>query len=491
MRITISKLRAIVITVALIIIGCVSNKILGNIAKNNDVEQALIMASAICCIFVLLEFASWIRLTGELLCPYTVFLLVLFLFCCGQAIGWVLHIDMGNKDMWDRIDHNMSKHLLLQGLTYSNIGILFFHLGAIITTKCDRYYSKTAKWSAEEVREAFKGIGKILLIICIPAFLANTYMSVMQVIQSGYAGIYTFQQNSSMVMRFLNILSNYYQPCLLILLIAYNDEIRKRRWIVMAMMLDVIINLFIGGRSGAVMSLLAIILAFHYFVQPFTKRQFALGAVGGYFGIAILNAVADIRDVANRNLLDFFPMLFSSLSNVIGEFIGELGWSITSVCWTMNLVPGSYEFRHGMSYLVSLISWIPSQFFTGTHPVVVWGELSTWLQKALNMTYGPGYTMVAEAYLNFGYMGYIALFAEGMIVSYMIAQISRIDANRNLLKSTMQIMVIMILMKSLVRSSVSIAFRQYIFVLLPLYILIRLSIRRGENINGNRNSNMA
>ena len=48
MKITISKLRAIVITVALIIIGCVSNKILGNIAKNNDVEQALIMASAIC-----------------------------------------------------------------------------------------------------------------------------------------------------------------------------------------------------------------------------------------------------------------------------------------------------------------------------------------------------------------------------------------------------------------------------------------------------------
>ena len=115
--------------------------------------------------------------------------------------------------------------------------------------------------------------------------------------------------------------------------------------------------------------------------------------MGGYFGIAILNAVADIRDVANRNLLDFFPMLFSSLSNVIGEFIGEVGWSITSVCWTMNLVPGSYEFRHGMSYLVSLISWIPSQFFTGTHPVVVWGELSTWLQKALNMTYGPGYTI--------------------------------------------------------------------------------------------------
>ena len=87
--------------------------------------------------------------------------------------------------MWDRIDHNMSKHLLLQGLTYSNIGILFFHLGAIITTKCDRYYSKTAKWSAEAVsythldvykRQTFNRLGEFEvqeIIFAIPSMDAD------------------------------------------------------------------------------------------------------------------------------------------------------------------------------------------------------------------------------------------------------------------------------------------------------------------------------
>lgn len=95
--------------------------------------------------------------------------------------------------------------------------------------------------------------------------------------------------------------------------------------------------------------------------------------------------------------------IINSFSNVIGTFVGELGWSITSLGWTMNLVPHSQNYRHGMSYLVSLISWIPSAIFGGSshHPAVIWGNLADWLQNSLNMSYGPGYTMIAEACSNY------------------------------------------------------------------------------------------
>lgn len=490
MKITAAKFKAICITLVIIAVEVFCSVYLRTSNSLNS-DEALKMASFICTVAFFIEMYVWIRLTNEVFSPYTVFFVVLFIFCCGQSIGWLFGLDMGHKDMWDRVDYGITRQLLLQGLMYSTIGISCFHLGSIIATKCDRNKIPFSKWTAEEIENSFSRIGKILLGICIPAFIANTFVSIITVMQGGYAEIYVYQQSSSFLMRFLNILANYYQPCLLLLLITYKNSLPKRRMIVVAMLLDVVINLFIGGRSGAVMSLLAIVLAYHYFVKPFSVKSTIVGAIGGYFSIAVLNAIADIRDVANKGLGDFLSALSSSFSNVIGEFLGELGWSITSVCWTMNIVPSSYPFRYGMSYLVSLISWIPSFCFTGAHPVVIWGELSNWLQNALGMTYGPGYTMVAEAYLNYADFGYFALIIEGIFVSLMIAQIPRRYSENNLLKSTFQIMVIMVLMKSLVRSSVSIAFRQIVFVIMPLYILVRLSIKKGKIDSENRNLDMA
>ena len=478
MTVRYAKFKSALFLFLLIIIEITVSELLTSNSFRIEVAGALKIASAVCLLSFVLNFIVWKKLSNELLSPYTVFLSVLFVFCCGQCIGWLFGLDMGSKDMWNRIDHGITKQLLLQGLLYSTVGITCFNLGAIIGTNCDCYYNGARRWTVEETTNAFTRMSKLLLIIAVPAFVANTYISVNTVIQSGYASIYAFQQTSSILMRVLDILANYYQPCLLLLLIAYRQERKKRRFILLAMLLDVILNLFIGGRSGAVMSLLAIILAYHYFVIPFTKRRAVVGVVVGYFVIALLNAIAVIRDVVNKGLGDFLPALAQSFTNVIGEFVGELGWSITSICWTMNLVPSRYSFRYGMSYIVSILSWIPSGFFPGIHPVVKWGELSTWLQNVLGMTYGPGYTMIAEAYLNFGLWGYVALLIEGIIIAKCIAQISRKCSEENLLKSTIQIMFIMVLMKSLVRSSISIAVRQYIFVILPLLILIRLSIRK-------------
>lgn len=479
MKITTSKFKAILITIFIILIESILSSFINNFNGLN-IENSLKMISLICVICFCVELIVWIKLTREIFSPYTVFFIVLFVFCCGQCIGWLFGIDMGVKDMWNRLDHNMSKQLLFNGLSYSMIGISCFHLGAILGTNCDKAYCNKTKWTNEEVLTVFNQMSTFLLIITIPAFIANTVVCLSTVSEGGYASIYTFQKSSSTLIKILDIVSNYYEPCLLLLLIVNKEYKQRRRLIVCAMLLDVLVNLFIGGRSGAVMSMLAIVLAYHYFVKTLNMRDSVIGFCGGYIGVAVLNAIAEIRDVANKSLFEFFPIFFSSFTNVIGKFVGELGWSITSVCWTMDIVPNIYPFRWGMSYIVSLISWVPSFIFKGTHPVVIWGELSNWLQEVLSMTYGPGYTMIAEAYINFGYFGYFALIIEGIIIAFFIAQISRKNAEKNLLKSTMQIMFIMVLMKSIVRSSVSIAFRQYIYVILPLLIIIDILLKEGR-----------
>ena len=309
----------------------------------------------------------------------------------------------------------------------------------------------------------------------------------------GYGAVYTVNKSSSYLMKVFGILEDYYQPCMLILLIGNREDVQKRRLIVLCMMIDVIISLYIGGRSGAVMTGLGILLAYHYFVKPFKLKQIIPGMVGGYIGIALLNTVAMNRGNSGRTVTDIFSSLGDSFSNVLGDFVGELGWTLTSVCWTINLVPSTSPFRYGLSYLVSLITWIPSFVFGDktNHPVAIWGNLADWLANTQNMSYGPGYTTVAESYINFGWFGLIAMIIEGAILCRLLASIKRSDVENNIFGATFQTLIIMILMKSIVRSSLSAAMRSVFFVLIPLYLLLLYNLKKeSTQSNENRNTDM-
>ena len=86
------------------------------------------------------------------------------------------------------------------------------------------------------------------MLLVIPAFIAKAYQDVTAVANGGYGAVYTVNKSSSYLMRVFGILEDYYQPCMLILLIGNREDVQKRRLIVLGMMLDVIISLYIGGR---------------------------------------------------------------------------------------------------------------------------------------------------------------------------------------------------------------------------------------------------
>lgn len=442
-------------------------------------DTTLIFISRLCVISFIIEIIIWIKLTGEFFSPYMVFFLVLFAFSCGQSIGWATDMEIG-KDLWSRTDHGLNRRLLTTGLCYSMMAVGCFHLGAIIKYSDSPQTEQKQVWNSEVVIKVYQRIGKLFLLLIIPAFIAKAVQDVTAVANGGYEAVYTVNSSSSFIMRIFSILEDYYQPCMLILLIGNREDSKKRKLIVFFMIIDVVISLYIGGRSGAVMTGLGILLAYHYFVRPFKTRQIIPGVVGGYIGVAILNTIALTRGNSGRGITDIFLSMGDSFSNVLGDFVGELGWTLTSVCWTMNLIPSSSPFRYGLSYLVSLIAWIPSFVFGGkvNHPVVVWGNLGDWLAASQNMSYGPGYTTVAESYINFGWYGLIVMVFEGMILCKLLASIKRNNVENNIFGATFQTLIIMILMKSIVRSSLSAAMRSVFFVLIPLYLLLHYNIKK-------------
>ena len=265
---------------------------------------------------------------------------------------------------------------------------------------------------------------------------------------------------------------------MLLMLVANREKKGIRNTIIVLMLLDAAVDLYVGGRSGAVMTLMGIVLTWHIFVRPFRLRELLLLAVAGFLTVNLMSAVTSIRGQANRSFFDYLTVSGNMDSMSPVAFIGELGWSMTSTAWTMLLVPGEYAFRYGLTYLVSVLAPIPNIGFWAVHPTRQFADLAHWLQDAMHMRSGPGYTIVAESYINFGWFGIAAMVVIGVIMARSIARISNKNAENNVLGMTFQIMIIMTIMKSLVRSSFSAAVRDIAYVLIPLYLLIRYSTRK-------------
>lgn len=470
MNLLISKKKFNSILLMLIILLCQIFIGLYGIKSNIDIDNILIMVSWATFIGFICEVLLWKYLTDELFCPYIVFICVLFIFCCGQSIGWTLGIDLGGQDLWFRHDYGMDHHWLIIALVYSTLGITLFHFGAVIFYNEKRKMKK--KYSTDQVLNVYKIIAKPLLVIVVPAFIANVVRTILAVAAGGYSAYYTSMESRSTIMSILSYLDDYYEPCLLLLLLAYRENKQYRYFIIVLMLFETVSQLYIGGRSGAVMTILGIMLAIHYFIKPFKGKDIIkLGSLG-YIGLALLNAISETRNIIGRNFTDILTAIGSSFFSTVGHFVGELGWSMSSTVWTMMIVPSQYNFRYGTSYLISLLVPIPNLGFWKIHPAKIYANVGDWLEKVLNYDHGIGYSMTAESYINFGWFGLIIMLIFGMILVKLLANTKKVDTEENILGATFQILIIMTIMKSLVRSSFSNSMRAIVYILIPLYLLI-------------------
>ena len=309
MLITGKKFRVIIVCLLVLIFEIVVSEYA--LRNRNDIDGALRFVSAVSAFVFLVELYLWKKLSGELFSPYIVFFVSLFVFCCGQSLGWMFDIRMGIRDLWYRYTYGTNHKVLLEGMCYSMIGITSFFLGSVIQAKLDKKQDYPDSYSSSEVINAYRNVGKLMLIVCIPSFLAITFQNVMAVASSGYLAYYTIASTRSLVMKVANILADYYQPCMMILLIGYKDSVLKRRLIFAAMMIDVLSTLYVGARSGAFMTVLALLVSYHYFVNPFTKKQVVGFGIAGYIVMAISNSISLSRVYSGRSIADIFAGLVS------------------------------------------------------------------------------------------------------------------------------------------------------------------------------------
>jgi oligosaccharide repeat unit polymerase len=407
-----------------------------------------------CCGILMLSLwflGSWFWLTRRLFEPYTIFLASAILFNAGQALLEVFHLNR-----FGLLRGQFSAATLSDTLFFIAFGLSAFHLGALLSLVACR---STAALSS--LRQPFKrdgrrkrrsmgmqrsqispqnsarspldqpsqpqegsaklldtspgtvwigwGLASISLLPSIYVFL----QSLQVVLTRGYEGLYQGEQETS-AGALPGVIGEFLIPAAVFLLAGSSVKdssvySKRTRSIALGLMLFYILSrLLLGQRRKVGSAASALVWLWHEWVAKLP--------VTVVLGCAIALALIFPIVAASRNLagqqgtsLDALQSQLYGDSNPLVNMLTEMGGTMMTTAHTINLVPSARPFQMGADYGYALLTLVPN--FSGKlHPTIERGLAGSWLTWAIDPEFasrggGYGYSFIAEAYLNFGWVG--------------------------------------------------------------------------------------
>lgn len=380
------------------------------------------------------------KVTKTFFSPYLVFFTSFFIFQFGQCL---LLLFPFNYDYF--VFNRFSSGIVIRGSIFTVFSIIMFNLGALII--------ETRKKSNEISHSAFKynehaqrNLGYLLIALSIiPAFY-NSVMEMIVSIKFGYDSTYSNPIDQIFILTFLQ---NLFIPSCILTLVTFNQKTIQSKLIISIVCIYAAILLVVGGRTEGMAIFVTLLFLKHIMSRNINKKTIGKLAVIICLIIILIPTLANFRLVENKSIGIFFEEAVDSIvSNPIAETVGEMGYSISPLFMTMGVIPGEINYQYGESYLASFISIIPSSLdfydiFEGYYKIA---SLDEWLMHQYKMDFGPGYSLIAETYYNFGYWGIFVIFLWGLIIGKLFSYVNP----KKLLTNRWQLYVQMVCLYSLI-----------------------------------------
>lgn len=357
---------------------------------------------------------SWLKRGNQLISPYIIFLLSLYIFSFGQSFLWALGLEP-ERSLIGFYGITIPEIFEAQVLTL--IMLAFFHIGAI--------YSLTRKTSdrielqvSVDYSHRLRQIGWLIFTISAIPYISEAINDMVLSMAQGYGAIYG--EDKVGLDNLSGFIAGYFIPSVICLFIAYKDNKIMRNIFVGILLLNIVAILLIGGRSNAVILISILLILYNYLVERFTKKWMVVGVVGIFFLLQVLALVASVRTEGGRSARIEGVKVEN---NAAIDAIAEMGSTMFCLIKTKELVPGNQDFRYGKSYAFAFTALIPNLGFWDIHPAKKESNLSDWLSDSLGLSYGTGFSMCAEAYANFGYFGFIIFFFWGWFLANIFGKI--------------------------------------------------------------------
>ena len=234
----------------------------------------------------------------------------------------------------------------------------------------------------------------------------------------------------------------------------------------------IVILLFLtGGRATPIILLISSIWIIK---DKLNRKQIILSFISLIMVLNISTIIRSIRDIPDKNLNNIINVIIEEKetknSNTIIKIASEMGGSMSPLIETMNLIPNQYDYKYGKSYLASIVAVVPSALIGG-QSMTNEANLAEWLMGALKLDYGPGYSLVAEAYYNYGWIGLPFIIILGIFYSKMLNyRLTNIEIINNLNRGI--IAIFMYISIAGTRDSVYLLIRNSFYLILIPKILI-------------------
>lgn len=376
---------------------------------------------------------------------------------------------------------------------YTFFCIVLFHIGTMIRPKrrftIRRRYRDYGSYQYAEVEQCYgidqeyqleadytdaqRTFGWIVFFVSIIPFCVQEYNLLISYLAFGYKAAYLSISGATSWSKIFSMIGDYFIFSLFMLLAAYKDDKLMRYIPSFIIIIIVFLNFAVGNRSEPICYLIT--LLWFYRRYSFSKSGQRITTAVTVVGIALLFLVIPIIGQTRNSGTLSIEAVSNAISgkdsalNAIKDTLITMGWTGFPLIKTMELIPESFGFHYGESYFFALLALIPN-LLGGTHISVKYAGLPQWLKTTLEMSYGPGYSMPAEAYYNFGWVGIFVMIFFGRFVYKLI---NEDDDMENSLKIFAKMGVFIVLF-SIPRREMMTALRDGVYLVGFLYLGVKL-----------------
>lgn len=348
------------------------------------------------------------KITGEIFTPSILFLAAFYVFQNGQLLLVALGIG------FDMFYINTLNSLTCDVTLFSGISNMCAGLAGVvvakITLKRNYHMHRVDKYNPKSVSNA-----AILGILV----TGSTALPLLLIKFFGYAlsgGYYAVRDFEGRLPAIIGLMEYLFVPfCFLYLVFSQNKY--SRRGIIFLSGVWFLLTALCGDRTTGVSGLL--MLAYLGYIMEHGKKNKHQGAVK-LIVVGLLLIVFIKVAYAFRMQTGIVEAIFRLGHTFVG-FLSELGFSCFPLFMMMNIVPDLESFQYGKQYLLSIIAGVvPSTLdLTGyiTKWTSEWKIYDEWIYRYYSQyDFGVGFSLNAEAYINFGWFGIIAIFILCTIV---------------------------------------------------------------------------
>ena len=429
--------------------------------------------------------SSWWKLTDSFFSVYSIYITFSYLFTYGQCLMWGIGIHLPNEIGKVRLYSWAipSQSSIIQTQLITLIGLLSFHTGAVLLYKRRVSYSNirinTQTINIQE--NALYRVCQITNLISTPLMFYSVIRNIFIIREFGYgatlynAEVVATQNNIVMLLRMM------YIPSIFGMLIAsrYKRQVYKTCYISFGFY--TVLSLFAGDRGEWLFPLCLLLWMHHKYCNRINLKRVIKYSVMGFALITICVAVRNSRTSGVR--LSGVVDAIAGESNPIVSGIFELGSSMRPTLIIMQ--NGWKTYPYGNSYIHALLGMITERVIKLYQPN--YSGLSTWFsQSYIGISYGAGFSFIAEAIMNFGpYGSIVILLVLGMLSSRCMFSVESSDYTYSPVSVFFQVSTIYAMLQG-IRNTMLTAGKTWFFstvlIMLLYYLYFSLLKRRKKTV---------